>query len=54
MGGGEILDLAEDIFAIKMPWRISCLPCAIKLTFYVSIGMGFGKETLMTHVHLFL
>jgi len=53
MGGGEILDLVVDMFTIEMPWSISCLPCAVKLAFHVSISMGLGQKTPMMHIHPF-
>ena len=53
MGGGEILDLVVHMFTIEMPWSISCLPCAVKLAFHVSISMGLGQKTPMMHIHPF-
>ena len=54
MGNGEILDLVILMLPIKIPWSIFHLPCAIKLAFHVSVRMGLGKKTPMTHVHPFL
>ena len=54
MGNGEILDLVVHMMTIEITWSIFHLPCAIKLAFHVSVRMGLGKKTPMTHVHPFL